>query len=185
MIITYFLYLVSLEDTAKIHTIIQTLGLPFLSKECFERVQSIVIEDLSLTERFLLIATYIAGNNPVKFDLKLFGNRGKRTRVHATSGNAKARRALQEKAFRSAPKAVFLDRMLAIFYFIAASSPVPSLSEVYGALTRLTKKQLLERCSSLNRLDQGKYRCKLSFEMMTAVSSPISFQLGKYLEIYY
>lgn len=136
---------------------------------------------LSQTEKFLLLAAYIASHNHPKFDLCLFGSAGKRARI-AKKAKKAATAARPATLKASPPKAFPQPRLLAILYFIAPT-PTPSLLSALSSLAGLAERQLLTRISTPARLDLPKYRCTLSRDHAAAIARHVQFDLAKYLSI--
>lgn len=139
------------------------------------------VRRLRVEEKYLLIAAYLAANNPTKFDLKLFGNVGRGARVRKQ--NQKTIIKTHNKGLRMIPKIFPLDRLMAIFYYIVNCSPIPSLYTVQTSIHNLTEQQLLYRVTNMAKLDMPKFRCHLPIDFISLISRDVTFDITKYLII--
>jgi hypothetical protein len=169
----FLTHIVPLSNTARLYQAALKPVTSLANGESLRTLYTAHLSTLTQIEKFLLLAAYISANNPVKYDVKIFGSIGKRARVRKTQNQK------MERIRYPTPKLFPLDRMLAIFYFISAHPA--SMPVVQSAVTRLVKIQLLHRVTGLVKLDAPKYRCNISIDVATMVSRDLTFDLQKYL----
>lgn len=175
-LINVLFYAVPLEDTTRLyHASIKQIS-SIVNGETYREALQLLVSKLSVTERVILLASYIASHNPAKFDLRLFGNTGKRARISKKIKQSKNTLKLN----RIPPKTFPLDRMLAIFYFIVPS-PVPKLKRVYDDITLLVNRGLLNRITVLSRLDVPKFKCTLPIDFVSPIGKAVNIDISKYL----
>lgn len=135
-----------------------------------------MVNSLSILDRWLLLASYIASHTHARHDLIIF----------AETGKQKKRRVMPKKTVDNAqvhaPRIFVLDRLLAIFYRICPLDRHPlSVNHASLALTRLIDQNLIMRISQEHNLEQPKLRCNLTPEVSQLLARSQSFSLELYL----
>ena len=142
------------------------------------------IGDLPLGAKYLLIAIYLATQNPIKYDRMLYDkqSQGKKSRraklMHKRIqlGTAKI-----EYLPLSSNKPISLNRLLAIYCSLQGDT-VPLTTQIYTQLALLTSMRLIElvRCSnesSTINLNEPKYRCTSSSDYIRRLAASIDFKI--------
>ncbi|CAI4224517.1 unnamed protein product [Auanema sp. JU1783] len=140
--------------------------------------------DLPLSLRLLLIASYCATHNTPSTDKRFFAkHHGREVRNEAQD----RRNALIEND----PKAVDLQRIYFIYTVLARlqSDDIKKLGvnltnsiNIRSQITTLVAMGLLARSSASANLDQPKYRCIVSFEYAGKLARSVGMELTDYLE---
>jgi hypothetical protein len=73
--------LVGLDEDVKLYYEALKPMTALANGESLRAISTELVTTLTMTEKYLLLAAYIASHNPAKFDLRLFGGAGKRARV--------------------------------------------------------------------------------------------------------
>ncbi len=139
--------------------------------------------------KFLLISSYIATHNPVKYDKKLFEYnsmvKSRKTKFTAqkfqqTEENQRAA-ALKSQSFE-------INRLLAIFFAISTEynlSNDMNLNLILSNLKSLKSLQYLQQMNgSYSNIDEPKFKCLLDFETINQISISVDFNLKQYLAEY-
>lgn len=129
--------------------------------------------------RYLLVAAYLASYNSPKDDKRLFTkHHGKKRK---TSNDIKQKSKVSEQLnVQIGPKAFTLNRLLAIFYTILEDK-VGFNNHLLVQVSSLVQLQLLSLVSDESNLDEPKYKCTVSFEVIQDISSLMGFNVRKYL----
>ncbi|KAI8988064.1 origin recognition complex subunit 5 C-terminus-domain-containing protein [Mycotypha africana] len=144
--------------------------------------------ELPYYTKFLLIASYLASYNPPRFDVRYFAKsthekvtkkKGGGTRKTPTVVARKKKDNIRQQLL--GPKAFPVERMLAIFYSILDDDTLEDTVDVQLQLTSLTTLRLLVRTTSMERLDNVKYKCNVGFELVKEVARSVKFEVEKYL----
>ncbi|ORX56726.1 hypothetical protein DM01DRAFT_1382179 [Hesseltinella vesiculosa] len=139
--------------------------------------------DLPYYTKFLLIAAYLASYNPIKFDRRYFTRIGEERSKKKGGGTRKGRVDRTGGKMRQqllGPMAFTVQRLLAIFYNIVDDSVSNSI-DVQLQISSLTSLRLLIRTTSMDKLDEPKYKCNVSFEFICNIAKQVQFELDKYL----
>ena len=148
-----------------------------ISQSTFNLFVDLDIE-LSITAKYLLIASYLASYNPVRLDLKLFTNLENGKRPGKRSIITASGRVNQSLV---GPKVFPIDRMVAIFNNIVEESFYKNSVGLYSQIQMLISLRLLFRSGSYNNLDNVKCKCNVSFDFVQRVAKSVDFDVKKYL----
>ena len=144
--------------------------------------------DLPLSAKFLLIAIYLATQNPVKYDRMLYDKQGqgkKSRRGKIMHKRTQLESAKIEYLPLSSNKPIALNRLLAIFYALHGDTS-PFTTQIYIQLSLLTSMRLIEFVgsaneTSLNNLNEPKYRCTSSSDYVRRLAASIDFKIDDLL----
>jgi hypothetical protein len=144
--------------------------------------------DLPLSTKYLLIAIYLATQNPIKYDRMLYDkqSQGKKSR----RGKIMHKRAQLETGKieylpLSSNKPIGLNRLLAIHCSLQGDT-IPLTTQIYTQLALLTSMRLIELVGSSNEsgiinLNEPKYRCTSSSDYIRRLASSIDFKIDNLL----
>ena len=144
--------------------------------------------DLPLSAKYLLIAIYLATQNPVKYDRMLYDkqSQGKKSRrAKVMHKRTQLETSKMEYLPLSSNKPIGLNRLLAIHCSLQGDA-LPLTSQMYNQLSLLTSMRLIELVGSSNEsgiinLNEPKYRCTSSSDYIRRLASSIDFKIGDLL----
>ena len=144
--------------------------------------------DLPLSTKYLLIAIYLATQNPIKYDRMLYdkqtqGKKSRRAKVMHKRTQLESSKI--EYLPLSSNKPIGLNRLLAIYYSLQGDTH-PMTTQIYNQLTLLTSMRLIELVGSSNEtslinLNEPKYRCTSSSDYVRRLASSIDFKINDLL----
>lgn len=139
---------------------------------------AVTLESISLIEKWLLMACFLASNIHPRNDVKVFHHEHKKRRIMAKKpGKIQVRDQRDGKK-----KIVAMERLLAIFYHIYQHNHrAPQRSLVLHALQRLCETKLMLRLTPVAKLDAYKFRSNTPLAFIRALSRSLDFQYGPYL----
>jgi origin recognition complex subunit 5 len=156
-------------------------------------MSSYFLSALPRCAKFLLIAAYLASNNPSTYDERLFGKSYKQTTRRKPKKSSKNSDAQQTDG----PKAFSLDRLLHIYSCISQNDDTfddkqtteyveslysqPYCSHFYHQISSLVNLRLLLQETTSNNLSKIWYRCCLDLELIEDIAKSVSFPLHNYL----
>lgn len=134
--------------------------------------------ELPFYSKYLLIAAFLASNNPAKSDRQLFckttqKKMSRRTKIAAKT-NPKTNSQLK------GPHPFLLDRLMAIFYSIV-DEKVPASAIILSQLSSLVTLRFISQVSSGDQIDSPRYKCLVSLDFIKAIARQLEFELGHYL----
>ncbi|CAF3751892.1 unnamed protein product [Rotaria sordida] len=140
--------------------------------------------DLPLSAKFLLIAIYLATQNPIKYDRMLYDkqNQGKKSRrAKIMHKRTQLESSKIEYLPLSSNKSISLNRLLAIYCSLQGDT-IPLTTQIYTQLSLLTSMRLIELVGSSNEtgiinLNEPKYRCTSSNDYVRRVAASIDFKI--------
>ncbi|KAI8071556.1 origin recognition complex subunit 5 C-terminus-domain-containing protein [Gongronella butleri] len=139
--------------------------------------------DLPHYTKFLLVAAYLASYNPVKYDRRYF-SRGAEERTKKKGGGTRRGRVSKAPGKMRqqllGPAAFTVQRLMAIFYHIVDETVSNSI-DVQQQISSLTTLRLLIRNTTMDKLDEPRYKCNVTFEYICGISKEIHFELDQYL----
>ena len=146
------------------------------------------IRDLPTSTKFLLIAIYLATQNPIKYDRMLYDkrNQGKKSRrAKVMHKKSQLETAKSEYLPLSSNKPIALNRLLAIYCSLQGES-VPITTQFYTQLALLTSMRLIELVGSSNEtsllnLNEPKYRCISSSDYIRRLATTVDFKIDDLL----
>ncbi|CAF4132350.1 unnamed protein product, partial [Rotaria sp. Silwood2] len=140
--------------------------------------------DLPLSAKFLLIAIYLATQNPIKYDLMLYdkqsqGKKSRRAKIMHKRTQLESSKI--EYLPLSSNKPISLNRLLAIHCSLQGDS-LPLTTQIYTQLSLLTSMRLIELVGSSNEtgiinLNEPKYRCTSSSDYIRRLAASIDFKI--------
>lgn len=140
--------------------------------------------DLPLVAKFLLIAIYLATQNPIKYDRMLYdkqsqGKKSKRAKIMHKRTQLESNKL--EYLPLSSNKPISLNRLLAIYCSLQGDT-MPLTTQIYTQLSLLTSMRLIELVGSSNEsgiinLNEPKYRCTSSSDYVRRLASSIDFKI--------
>ena len=130
--------------------------------------------------KWLLVASYIASNNPPNHDTKYFGDISVKKNKRSSNKTARVRRRF------AMPTAFSFDRMIAIYFAIYEDNsrertPMHD-SELYTQVQTLISLNLLTLAGARGIIEAVKLRCNISFDFAKSLSQNLDFDLTKYLQ---
>ena len=144
--------------------------------------------DLSQSAKYLLIAIYLATQNPVKYDRMLYdkqsqGKKSRRAKVMHKRSQLDSNKI--EYLPVSSNRPIGLNRLLAIYYGLQGDS-VPLTTQIYVQLSLLASMRLIEFVGSSNEtgflnLNEPKFRCTSSSDYVRRLASSIEFKIDDLL----
>jgi hypothetical protein len=149
---------------------------------------SSITRDLPLSTKYLLIAIYLATQNPIKYDRMLYDkqSQGKKSRrgkiMHKRTQLETSK---MEYLSLSSNKPISLNRLLAIYCSLQGDT-IPLTIQIYTQLTLLTSMRLIELVGSSNEtgiinLNEPKYRCISSSDYIRCLAKSIDFKIDNLL----
>lgn len=138
-----------------------------------------IVSGLSLVDKHILLAFYLASKIPPRNDPRIFSSiaYGKRRMKGQKQKSNEAPVIVNEKK-----KAVTFERFLAIFYHIyPAEITAPSRTLVLNAVRQLTEQRLVIRMTPIAKLDGPKFKCNLSASLLQSLVQETNFKLSGYL----
>ena len=172
-----------------------TSKLPKLPKLIQERLDSSnrldsffkqTISSLNLTEKYLLLSSFIASFQSVKDDLKVFGSSGnsrKKGRKSNSNCSESANPKNSDKLTLQLPKLFDQTRLLAIFYFLIeeidpATTALPPPQKLQITIRSLCDRGLLKFTgNSGTKIDSLKYRVNISKDFATNIADGLKIDL--------
>jgi hypothetical protein len=147
-----------------------------------------ITRDLPLSVKYLLIAIYLATQNPIKYDRMLYdkqtqGKKSRRAKImHKRTQNETSK---NEYLPLSSNKPISLNRLLAIYCSLQGDT-IPLTTQIYTQLALLTSMRLIELVGSTNEmsiinLNEPKYRCTSSSDYIRRLASTIDFKIDDLL----
>jgi hypothetical protein len=144
--------------------------------------------DLPLSAKYLLIAIYLATQNPIKYDRMLYDkeSQGKKSRrAKIMHKRTQLESSKLEYLPLSSNKPIALNRLLAIYYALQGDMN-PLTTQLYTQLALLTSMRLIEFVGSSNEtgllnLNEPKYRCTSSSDYIRRLASSIDFKIDDLL----
>ncbi|CAF0804971.1 unnamed protein product [Adineta ricciae] len=144
--------------------------------------------DLPTSAKYLLIAIYLATQNPVKYDRMLYDKQGqgkKSRRGKIMHKRAQLDTAKIEYLPLSSNKPIGLNRLLAIYCSLQGDT-VPLTNQIYIQLALLTSMRLIELVGGSNEsgiinLNEPKYRCTSSSDCIRRLAASIDFKIDDLL----
>ena len=158
-----------------------------------ERIDNSIIlnnstRDLPLTAKYLLIAIYLATQNPIKYDRMLYdkqtqGKKSRRAKIMHKRTQLETSKI--EYLPLSSNKPISLNRLLAIYYSLQGDHQ-PLTTQLYTQLALLTSMCLIELVgctneTSLINLNEPKYRCTSSSDYIRRLAATIDFKIDNLL----
>jgi origin recognition complex subunit 5 len=136
--------------------------------------------------KFLLISSYIATHNPVKYDKKLFDiNSVNKSRKSKFTNQKLQQNEENQRAAALKTQTFDLNRLLAIFFPILSEygyTHAINLSQIQINLKTLKSLHYLQQMnSSYACLDEPKYKCLLDLETIQSISASLNFNIKQYL----
>jgi origin recognition complex subunit 5 len=179
------------------NSITQTSNEEFLSKE-FEsislkenktkKVDSESCNQLPKLMKILLISSYIATHNPVKYDKKLFEYGNTKTRKTKFTAQKFQQTEENQRAAALKSQSFELNRLLAIFLAISSESNFcldMNLNLILTSLKSLKSLQYLQQTNgSYCNIEEPKFKCLLDFDTISQISASVDFNLKQYLAEY-
>ena len=149
---------------------------------------NIIIRDLPLSAKYLLVAIYLATQNPIKYDRMLYDkqNQGKKSRrAKIMHKRTQLDMAKLEYLPLSSNKPIALNRLLAIYCSLKGHT-TSLTTQIYTQLALLTSMRLIELVGSSNasgfiNLNEPKYRCISSSDYIRRLASSIDFKINDLL----
>lgn len=146
------------------------------------------IRDLPASTKFLLIAIYLATQNPIKYDRMLYDkqNQGKKSRrAKVMHKKSQLETAKNEYLPLASNKPIGLNRLLAIYCSLQGEN-VPVTTQIYTQLALLTSMRLIELVGSTNEtsllnLNEPKYRCISSSDYIRRLATTLDFKIDDLL----
>ena len=130
--------------------------------------------------KWLLVASYIASNNPPNHDTRYFGDAATKKSKKSASKTVKVRRRF------AMPTAFTFDRMVAIYFAIYEDSVhqrTPKYdSELYTQIQTLISLNLLTLAGARGIIESVKLRCNISYDFAKTIAQNLDFDLSKYLQ---
>lgn len=144
--------------------------------------------DLSQSAKYLLIAIYLATQNPVKYDRMLYDKQtqGKKTRrAKVMHKKSQLESAKIEYLPLSSNKPIGLNRVLAIYYGLQGDS-MPFTTQIYVQLGLLASMRLIEFVGTANEtsflnLNEPKFRCTSSSDFIRRLAASVDFKIDDLL----
>ncbi|CAF0937550.1 unnamed protein product [Rotaria sp. Silwood1] len=140
--------------------------------------------DLPLSAKFLLIAIYLATQNPIKYDRMLYdkqsqGKKSRRAKIMHKRTQLESSKI--EYLPLSSNKPILLNRLLAIYCSLQGDT-IPLTTQIYTQLSLLTSMRLIEFVGSSNEtgifnLNEPKYRCTSSSDYIRRLAASIDFKI--------
>lgn len=158
------------------------------TKNAYPEREALAAMDLSLVSKRLLLAAFLAANNPVKLDTHYFS-------VH-TDRRKRRRKGVSKRAggADAGSKALPLNRIISIFDAIqnvgsdmhigaddARANPSAMSSDALIHLSTLVSLSMLTRDASGDVITEPKFRCSLSLAMAQAIAADIKVDLWEHL----
>lgn len=146
------------------------------------------LNELSISSRYLLIASFLASYNPGKSDRTFFSRgRGEKTRKRA-AGKTAVNKVTKLPQRLLGPKGFTLERMVSIFGAIFISSTGASAPPRHSAildqqLATLASLRLISKLGSgsADLLDDGKWIVNLSFDVILRIAQSVKFEITRFL----
>lgn len=134
--------------------------------------------ELPYYTKYLLIAAFLASNNPVKEDKKLFVKKSSKKKK---SGKVKAK-VTEKMNTQMGPQGFTIDRLLSIFYSIL-DEKVNLNAKLLGQISNLVHLRLLRFVSGENNILEGTARlqCTVGLEFILHVGKTLQFNVRQYL----
>ena len=159
-------------------------------KESTQNSSQLALE-LPVRLKWLLVAAYIASNNPPNHDGRYFGDNSKRKGKRSV--NSKIRRRF------TMPSTFVVERMIAIYFAIYEQQTVgmgnmgnvgdekhgrtPTYdTELFTQIQTLISLSLLTSSSKKGAIESVKLRCNISYDFIKTVAKSLDFDLNKYLQ---
>jgi hypothetical protein len=158
-----------------------------------ERIDNSIIlnnntRDLPLTDKYLLIAIYLAKQNPIKYDRMLYdkqtqGKKSRRAKIMHKRTQLETSKI--EYLPLSSNKPISLNRLLAIYYSLQGDNQ-PLTTQLYTQLALLTSMCLIELVGCTNEtsiinLNEPKYRCTSSSDYIRRLAATVDFKIDNLL----
>lgn len=134
--------------------------------------------ELPYYTKYLLIAAFLASNNPVKEDRKLFVKKSSKKKK-----SQKVQAKVTEKLnTQIGPQGFTIDRLLSIFYSIL-DSKINLNAKLLGQISNLVHLRLLRFVSGENNILEGTTRlqCTAGLEFILHVGKTLEFNVRQYL----
>ena len=144
--------------------------------------------DLPVPAKYLLIAIYLATQNPIKYDRMLYDKQGQGKKSRRGKIMHK-RTQLEASKLEYLPllsnKPISLNRLLAIYCSLQGDI-LPLTSQIYTQLALLTSMRLIELVGSSNEsgiinLNEPKFRCTSSSDYIRRLATSIDFKIDDLL----
>ena len=148
------------------------------------------IRDIPLEAKYLLIAIYLATQNPIKYDRILYDkqSQGKKSR-RAKLMHKRIQLGKRKIEYLSLPsnKPISFNRLLTIYCSLQGDT-IPLTTQIYTQLALLTSMRLIELIghsneSSIINLNEPKYRCTSSSDYIRHLATSIDFKIDDLLLI--
>ena len=138
--------------------------------------------------KILLISSYIATHNPVKYDKKLFEYGNTKTRKTKFTAQKFQQTEENQRAAALKSQSFELNRLLAIFLAISSESNFcldMNLNLIMTSLKSLKSLQYLQQTNgSYCNIEEPKFKCLLDFDTISQISASVDFNLKQYLAEY-
>lgn len=139
--------------------------------------------------KFLLIASYIATHNPVKYDKKLFEyNMTQRVRKKNITAHKFQQTEENQRAAALKTRAFEINRLMAIFLSITTELNINqnmNLNFLLNSIKSLKSLHYLQQTSSAyTSVDEPKFKCLLDFDTISDISNSVNFNIKQYLAEY-
>lgn len=130
--------------------------------------------------KWILVASYIASNNPPNHDTRYFGEVSEKKSRRAASRTAPVKRRF------AMPTAFTFDRMIAIYFAIYEDqehqrTPIQD-SELYTQVQTLISLNLLTLAGAREIIESVKLRCNISYDFAKTLAQNLDFDLSKFLQ---
>jgi hypothetical protein len=164
----------NIESALKIHLVKLMKRVPIESSSNVDNS-----DELTVVQKYLIMACFIASYNEAKYDSKFFGkSNGKR--VRKKSGKA----TFEVKSLQLGPKTFPADRALPIFYHIL-EEPIDSCIDIYVQFVDLISQGYLTKTSG-NALDKNfssglKCKCNVRYLQAKKIARSVDVELDRYL----
>jgi origin recognition complex subunit 5 len=175
------------HDTAKLFQVAQQLFTTAL-EGLYMRDTSQEHLELPFYTKYLLVAAYVASNNPSKKDQDMF--------MHINDHhNKKAKRGRKRQLFKDdndqldGSKSFSFDRWMTIFYSLIEGNGdvdvdenlTTSMATLYRQIHQLASNGLVTRLSPFERLEDMRFKCEVSHQLMQTVASSIGMELNNFI----
>lgn len=143
-------------------------------------LEKLRLNELSISSRYLLVASFLASYNPGKSD-RVFFSRGKGEKTKRRGGKSAANKISKQPQRLLGPKGFTLERMLSIFQAILPMSYQHSALLDQQIATLSSRRLILKQGSGGDLLDDGKWIANLGFETVMKIAQSVNFELNRFL----